>query len=75
MPGVFAVISWTLVMPSAASGSPSVKTVGFLMYVMASMRKPPTPFASQKFAAAKSASLTAGFSQLRSGCASAKVCR
>ena len=31
MPGVLTVIVWTLTMPSAASGVPSVKTAGFLM--------------------------------------------
>ena len=45
-------------------GWPSI----FLMWVMASMRKPPKPLSSQKRMVSTSLARSLGFSQLRSGC-------
>jgi len=74
MPSVLAVMSCTLTVPSLLSGVPSEKSAGFLMYGMASMRKPPAPLSTQYRAMSISAWRTAGFSQFRSGWEAAKVC-
>ena len=61
--------------PSGPSGPKSGKSRSFLIFIIASILNPARPFSSHQFTISKSFCLRIGFSQFKSGCSFANICK